>query len=70
MLTECKTNERQNKLQQLQWKEQEKEEDKVKERDECEDDLNIMGRKNRQAMIRQLRKWRKFVLEAKVHNGL
>jgi hypothetical protein len=32
MLKECKTNECQNKLQQLKWKEQGKEEDHVKDR--------------------------------------
>jgi hypothetical protein len=39
-------------------------------RDEVEEDLNIMGLKNRQAMARYGPKWRKTLLEAKVHNGL
>jgi hypothetical protein len=39
-------------------------------RDEVEEDLNIMGMKNKQAMARDLQQWRKIVLEAKVHSGL
>jgi hypothetical protein len=39
-------------------------------RDESEEDLNIMGIKNRQAMARDRREWRKFLLEARVHNIL
>jgi hypothetical protein len=37
---------------------------------EAEEDWNIIGIKNRQAMVRDRRKWRKIVLEAKVHGGL
>jgi hypothetical protein len=39
-------------------------EDKVKE------GFNVMGIMNSQEMARASREWRKFVLEAKVHNGL
>jgi hypothetical protein len=39
-------------------------------RDDVEEDLNIMGLKNRQAMVIDRQEWRKIVLEAKVHNGL
>jgi hypothetical protein len=39
-------------------------------RDEVEEDLNIMGIKNRQAMARHHPEWRKTVLEAQVHNKL
>jgi hypothetical protein len=38
-------------------------------RDETEEYLNIMGTKNRQAMVTDRREWRKIVLEAKVQNG-
>jgi hypothetical protein len=37
-------------------------------KDEVEEDLNIMGIKNGRAAAR--RKWRKILLQAKVHNGL
>jgi ribosomal protein L21E len=36
---------------------------------EVEEDLNIMGIKNGRVVARG-RKWRKIVLQAKVHNGL
>jgi hypothetical protein len=39
-------------------------------KDEVEEDLNIMGIKNGRAADRDRRKWRKIVLQAKVHNGL
>jgi hypothetical protein len=39
-------------------------------RDESEDGLNVMGIRNRHAMARDRREWRKIVLEAKVQNGL
>jgi hypothetical protein len=39
-------------------------------RDEIEDNLNIMGIKNRQALVRGRREWRKIVWETTVHNGL
>jgi hypothetical protein len=39
-------------------------------KDEVEEDLNIMGIKNGRAAARDRRKWRKTVLEAKVHKGL
>jgi len=39
-------------------------------KDEVEEDLNIMGIKNGRAAARDRRKWRKIVLQAKVHNGL
>jgi len=37
--------------------------------DEAEEYINIMGTKNRQAMVKDRREWRKIVLEAKVQNG-
>jgi hypothetical protein len=39
-------------------------------RDEAEGDLNIIGIKNRQAMVTDRWELRKIVLEAKVHGGL
>jgi hypothetical protein len=39
-------------------------------KDEVEEDLNIMGITNGRAAARDRRKWRKIVLQAKVHNGL
>jgi hypothetical protein len=39
-------------------------------RDGFEENLNIMGIKNMQAMVRDRRECRKILLEAKVHNGL
>jgi hypothetical protein len=36
----------------------------------AEEDLNIMGIKIRQAIVRDPREWRKIVLEAKIYNGL
>jgi hypothetical protein len=39
-------------------------------KDEVEEYLNIMGIKNGRAAARDRRKWRKMVLQAKVHNGL
>jgi hypothetical protein len=39
-------------------------------KDEAEEDLNIMRVKNVRAAARDRRKWRKIVLQAKVHNGL
>ena len=41
-----------------------------RKRDGVEEDLNIMGIKNRQAMARAPHEWKKIVLEVKVHNGL
>jgi len=38
-------------------------------RDEAEEYLNIMGKKNRQEVVTDRRKWRKTVLEAKVQIG-
>jgi len=38
-------------------------------RDEAEECSNIMGTKNRQAMVADRREWRKTVLETKVQNG-
>jgi hypothetical protein len=39
-------------------------------KEEVEEDLNVMGIKNGRAAARDRRKWRKTVLQAKVHNGL
>jgi hypothetical protein len=39
-------------------------------RDEAEENLNIKGTENRQAMVSDCREWRQVVLEARVHNGL
>jgi hypothetical protein len=39
-------------------------------KDEVEEDLNIMGIKNGSAAARDRRKWRKTLLQAKVHNGM
>jgi hypothetical protein len=39
-------------------------------KDEVEEDLNIMGMKNGCAAARDRRKWRKIVLQTKVHNRL
>jgi len=55
-------------LQQLQWKEQGKEDDHT--HDEDEEDLKYNGNKNRQAVARDCQEQRKTVLEAKVHNRL
>jgi hypothetical protein len=38
--------------------------------DEGEEDLKIMGIRNWHAVAKNCQKWRKTVLEAKVHNGL
>jgi hypothetical protein len=38
--------------------------------DEVEDDLKIMGIRNRHAVSKDRQEWRKIVLEVKVHNGL
>jgi len=35
----------------------------------AEDDLNIMGIKIRQGIVRDPQEWRKIVLEAKIYNG-
>jgi hypothetical protein len=47
MLKDCKTRQWQNKLQQLRWKGQRKEDSYQIWRDEAEEDLSIMGVKNR-----------------------
>jgi hypothetical protein len=47
LLTECKTKECQNKLKQLQWKEQERGRRRKVWRDEVEEDLNTMGLKKK-----------------------
>jgi hypothetical protein len=39
-------------------------------KDEVEEDLNIMGIKNGREAARDRRKWRKTVLQARVHSGL
>jgi hypothetical protein len=39
-------------------------------KEEVEEDLNIMGIKNGHVVARDRRKWRKTVLQAKIHNGL
>jgi hypothetical protein len=39
-------------------------------KNEVEEDLNIMGIKNGRGAARDRRKWRKIVLEARVHSGL
>ena len=52
MLNECKTRQWQNKLQQLQWKGQRKEDSHKIWRDEAEEDSSIMGTKNRWTMAR------------------
>jgi hypothetical protein len=39
-------------------------------KDEIEEDLNLMGIKNERAAAREHRKWRKIVLQAKIHNRL
>jgi len=71
MLKECKTKECHNKLQKLQWNEQGKRGRPPKRwRDETEEDLNIMGVQNREAMTSDSRGCRKIVLDAKAHNGL
>jgi hypothetical protein len=58
-------------LQQLKWKEQEKEEDQYKtERWGWRGLKNNRNKKNKQAMARDSQKWRKTALEAKVHNRL
>jgi len=63
MLRECKPSKCQNKLQQLQWKEQEKMERPHKRWwDEVREDSNKMGIKDRQAMVRDHWEWRKIVL--------
>jgi hypothetical protein len=37
---------------------------------EVEEDLKIMGIRNRHAVAKDRQEWREIVLEAKVHNGL
>jgi hypothetical protein len=39
-------------------------------KDVVEEDLNVMGIKNGRAAVRDRRKWRKIVFQAKIHNGL
>jgi hypothetical protein len=68
MLKECKTKECHNKLQQLKWKEQEKEKDQYKREMRLKKLKKITGIKNKQAMARDDQEWRKTALEAKVHN--
>lgn len=70
MLKECKTTECHNKLQKLQRNEQGKRGRPKRRRDVSEEDLNIMGVQNREAMTSDSRGCRKIVLEAKAHNGL
>lgn len=71
MFKECKTKEFHNKLQQLQWNEQGKRGRPPKRwRDETEEDLNITGIQNSEAITSDSRRYRKIVLEAKAHNGL
>jgi hypothetical protein len=38
--------------------------------DVVEEDLKIMGIRNWHVVVRDHQEWRRFVLEAKVHNGL
>jgi hypothetical protein len=38
--------------------------------DEVEEDLKIMGIRNRHAVARDRQEWRRIVLEAKIHSGL
>jgi len=67
MLKECKSKECQNKLQQLQWKEQWKVEDHVKDGQ----NLNKMGIKNkRQAVVTDRREVKKTALKANNNNKL
>ena len=78
MLKECKTNENQQQLKDLQWKEQGKQEDNVKDGAKVgwgwggtEEDLNVVGVRKRQAVARERREWKKTLLEFKVlHNRL
>jgi hypothetical protein len=71
MLKEYKTNERQIKSQQLQWKEKRKIGRPCKRcRFEVEKDLNVMGIRNKQVMVRDLRECRRISLEVDVRNGL
>jgi hypothetical protein len=68
-LKEYNSNERQNKLQQLQWEEQGKRGRPHKRwRDKDEEDLNIFGVKNREAMARGRHVCKKIVLEYKAYN--
>ena len=68
MLKECKTSKCQNKLQQLQWKEQEKMGRPHKRLwDKVGEDSNKMGIKDRKAMVRDNWGWRKIVLVTKVN---
>jgi hypothetical protein len=58
-------------LEQLQWKEQGKEEKHVEDGDKrFQEDLNIMGINKRKTMVRDRRGWREIVLEATVYNVL
>jgi hypothetical protein len=59
-------------LKQLQWKEQGKQEDNVKDGETgVEEDVNVVGVRKRHAMARDHREWKKIVLEATVqHNRL
>jgi hypothetical protein len=68
MMKECKTSKCQNKLQQLQWKKQEKMGSPHKRWcDEAGEDSNKMGINERQAMVRDHWEWRKTVLVTEVH---
>jgi hypothetical protein len=69
-LKQCKTKQCQDTLLQLQWKEQVKEEDHVKMEGQDWREFKYNGDKNRQTVTTDRQEWRKFVLEAKVHNEL
>lgn len=60
-----------NKLQHLQWKDQRKDADQVKDAQRgVKRDLNTTGIKQGQAAGRDCREWGKSVLEAEVYNGI
>ena len=61
MLKECKTEEYPNELQQIQWKEQGKEEDRVKDGGTKLKRISVMGIINRRTMARNSVEWRKTV---------
>jgi hypothetical protein len=69
-LKEFKTKECQNRLQQLQWKEQVKGEEHVKMEGQDRREFKYNGDKNWQKMVIDRQEWRKVVPETKVHNGL
>jgi alpha-mannosidase len=58
----------QKQLQQLQWKEEVTVEGHVTEGEKKLNIFKYNRNKSREAMARELREWRKIIIEAKIHN--